>query len=229
MNSSPCGIRWPPAGRQVESSPFHADAIKCRSPSSFAELHALSSGAPRGARAGPRWRRDRRFLGSTSAGEGPQQTQLAIQQRTCLLALDLPAPRIREIQRPTDLSRTAVRHVEEPSRIAAMTAIALGEVEHDAARRALDLSGSLGAVSSKLCDHGAQGADQIQGDVIGNQHVSSWWVSISGRGTPSADDLRGWAPPVATDPRKTRDERRHRRGWSSPAWVLAAHVGAMSK
>jgi hypothetical protein len=104
-----------------------------------------------------------------------------------------------------------VRHVEEPSGIAAMTAIALGEVEHDATRCALDLAGGLGAVPSKLGDHGAQGADQIQSDVIGNQHVSSWWFDLW-KGTPSADDLRGWATPVATDPRKTRDERRHRRG-----------------
>jgi hypothetical protein len=54
-----------------------------------------------------------------------------------------------------------------------MTAIALGEVEHDATRCALDRIGSRGAVSSKLCDHGAQGANQVQGDVIGNQHMSS--------------------------------------------------------
>jgi hypothetical protein len=37
---------------------------------------------------------------------------------------------------------------------------------------------------------------------------------ISG-GTPSADDFHGWATPVATDPRKTRDERPRRRTGSS--------------
>ncbi|HEX7941873.1 MAG TPA: hypothetical protein VF488_08695, partial [Gemmatimonadaceae bacterium] len=51
-----------------------------------------------------------------------------------------------------------------------MTATAFSEVEHDATRGALDLVGGVGAVSPKLCDHGAQGANQIQGDVIGNQH-----------------------------------------------------------
>ena len=87
-----------------------------------------------------------------------------------------------------------------------MAATTFGEVEHDAARRPLDLIGRLGAVLPELRDHWAQGTNQIESDVIGNQHVFSW-VFISGRGTPSADDLRGWATPVATDPRKTRDER----------------------
>jgi hypothetical protein len=143
-------------------------------PRSLAEHRVRSSGAPRGPALTPRPWKIRRILGSTSAGEAPQEAQLAIEQCTRLLALDLPAPRIREIQRATDLSRTAMRHVEEPSRIAAMTAIALGEVEHDATRCALDLISGFGAVTSKLCDHGAQGTNQIQSDIIGNQHVSSW-------------------------------------------------------
>src|SRR5689334_3222624 len=46
------------------------------------------------------------------------------------------------------------------------------------------------------------------------------------RGTPSADDLRGWAPPVATDPRQDRDERPRERTWSSRRPVSAAVVGA---
>src|SRR5262245_326609 len=46
----------------------------------------------------------------------------------------------------------------------------------------------------------------------------------SPKGTPSADDLRGWATPVATDPRRPRDERPHRRTWSIPPPVFAAVV-----
>ena len=82
-----------------------------------------------------------------------------------------------------------------------MAAAPFGEVEHDAARGPLDLIGRLGAVLPELRHHRAQGTNEIEGNVIGNQHVFSW-VFISGRGTPSADDLRGWAPPVATDPRQ---------------------------
>jgi hypothetical protein len=41
-------------------------------------------------------------------------------------------------------------------------------------RRALDRVGGLGAVPSKLCDDGVQGANRIQSDVTGNQRVSSW-------------------------------------------------------
>jgi len=77
-------------------------------------------------------------------GSSPQQTRLAIEQCTRLLAFGLPAPRIREVQRATDLSRATVRHVEESSWIAAMPAIAFGEVEHRATRCALDRVGGVG-------------------------------------------------------------------------------------
>jgi hypothetical protein len=63
---------------------------------------------------------------------------------------------------------------------------------------------------------------RIQRDVPCNQHGPPW--PSSPRGTPSADDLGGWATPVATDPRRTRDERPHRRTWSFAAHVFAAAV-----
>jgi len=46
------------------------------------------------------------------------------------------------------------------------------------------------------------------------------------KGTPSADDLRGWATPVATDPRRTRAERPSARTGSSPTHVFAAAARA---
>src|SRR6185369_14351509 len=107
--------------------------------------------------------------------------------------------------RTADLPGAAVRNVPEPPWIAAMAAITLGEVEHDATGRALNLIGGLRAVPPQLRDHGPQSTNQIQRDVICNQHGSPRHSSLGG--TPSADDLRGWATPVATDPRKTRDER----------------------
>jgi hypothetical protein len=59
----------------------------------------------------------------------------------------------------------------------------------------------LGAVLPKLRDHGAQSTNQIQRNIIiSNQHVFSWCSLWGGR--PSADDVLGWAPPVATDPRQ---------------------------
>jgi hypothetical protein len=80
----------------------------------------------------------------------------------------LPAPRIGKIKRAADLAGAAVRDIEKSSRIAATPPAALGEVQYDAARSALDLIRSLGTMPSKLYDHGAQGANQIQGDVISN-------------------------------------------------------------
>jgi len=96
-----------------------------------------------------------------STGESPQQTELAIEQRACLLALDLPAPRVREVERAADLPGAAVRYVEEPPRITAVAATAFGEVEHDATRCTLDLIRGFGAVLPELRDHRAQGSNQI--------------------------------------------------------------------
>jgi hypothetical protein len=44
------------------------------------------------------------------------------------------------------------------------------------------------------------GTNQIQRDIIRNEHDCPLYSSL--KGTPSADDLRDWATPVATDPRK---------------------------
>src|ERR1051325_1909217 len=48
-------------------------------------------------------------------------------------------------------------------------------------------------------------------------------MRIFGR-TPPADDLRGGATPVATDPRRPRDERRRRCTWSLATPFFAARV-----
>ena len=71
-------------------------------------------------------------------------------------ALNLPAPRICQIESTADLAGTTVRDVPEPPWIATMTPLAFGEIEHDAARRTLDLIGGLGAILPELSDHGAQ-------------------------------------------------------------------------
>lgn len=52
-----------------------------------------------------------------------------------------------------------------------MAAAAFGKVEHDAARRTLDLSSGLGAVPPELRNHGAESTNEIQRDIIGNEHV----------------------------------------------------------
>ncbi|HEX8108047.1 MAG TPA: hypothetical protein VF516_09995, partial [Kofleriaceae bacterium] len=129
-------------------------------------------------------------------------------------ALDLPTPRICQIERTANLAGTAVCDVPEPPWIAAMAAPSFSKVEHDAARSALDLIGSLWAVLPELRDHGPQGTNQIERDVIGEEHGFSW-VFSSGRERPlpttSAAGLRPSRPIRAT----TRDERPHRRTWSS--------------
>jgi hypothetical protein len=96
-----------------------------------------------------------------------------------------------------------VRHHEKSPRIPTVATIAFGEVENNATRCALDLICSFGAVLAKLRDHRAQCSNQIQCDVIGNQHVFVSLCELISEGkTPPADDLRGWATPVATDPRE---------------------------
>ena len=113
--------------------------------------------SPRGPRSPPTGL-FRCVLGPASVREPPQQTQLAVEQRTCLSAIDLPAPRVCQIERAADLSRAAVRHGEESPRIAAVAAIAFGEIEHDTTRGAFYLVSGFGAVPPKLDNHGAQGS-----------------------------------------------------------------------
>src|SRR3979409_2190563 len=84
--------------------------------------------------------------GATAASQPPQKAQLAIEQRARPCAVDLPAPRIGQIERAADLPGTAVRHVPEPPWIAAVAATTLGEIEHDTAGRALDLISCIGTV-----------------------------------------------------------------------------------
>ncbi len=115
--------------------------------------------------------------GSGSAGEAPQQAELAIEQGTCLRAVDLPAPRVCQVERAADLAGAAVRHVEEAPGIASAAAIALGEVEHDATGGALDLVVGLVAMLAKLSDHRAQGASQIQSDAGASNPQRARWIA----------------------------------------------------
>jgi hypothetical protein len=118
-----------------------------------------------------------------------------------MIAIDLPAPCVCDVERAADLAGAAVRHVEEPSRIATVAAIALGDVVHDTARRSLHLISRFRAVLAELSNNGAQCADQVQSNCVGHKHCFALLVSSSGGERPPADDLRGGAPPVATDPR----------------------------
>src|SRR5262249_27305761 len=95
---------------------------------------ALASARPR--TSSRCWARD--VLGAAAPRQPPQEAQLAIEQHARLRAVDLPAPRICQIEGAANLPGAAVRHVPEPPGIAAMAATAFGKVEHDAARRALD-------------------------------------------------------------------------------------------
>src|SRR5262249_10584218 len=70
-------------------------------------------------------------LGATTAGQPPQQAELAVEQRARLRALDPPAPPHGQIERTPDLPRAAMRHVPETPRVPAMAATPLGEGWHD--------------------------------------------------------------------------------------------------
>src|SRR5882757_2721470 len=104
------------------------------------------------------------------ASKTPQQPQFSVEQGARLFCIDLPAPRVGNVECAADLAGTPMRHREESSRITTIATIALGNVEHDATRGALDLIGSLGAVLPKLRDDRAQCANQIQGNGVRNEH-----------------------------------------------------------
>jgi hypothetical protein len=63
-----------------------------------------------------------------------------------------------------------MRDVPESPWITTMATTALGQVEHDGARGALDLIRGFRTVAAQLCNDGAQCADQIESDFVGDQH-----------------------------------------------------------
>jgi len=84
-----------------------------------------------------------------------------------------------------------------------MVAATLGEVEHDAARRTLDLIRGLRAEVPELHDDRAQGSNQIQGHLVSNQHVDSPWQGSSLKGNASRR-----RPPRRGDARRDRPAQR---------------------
>src|SRR6185503_16300458 len=142
------------------------------------------------------------------------------------LALDLPAPGLRDVERTADLTRAAVRHIEESPRIAPIAPTPLRKIVRDATRRPFDLICSVGAVLAKLPDDGAQCANQIESNCVRYQHdLSSFAIHLFEGERPPADDLRGWATPVAPDPRRTRAVRPRPKRAFARARVSAATVG----
>jgi hypothetical protein len=188
------------SGDSAESRGISAGAIKpaagsdhCSEPDDPYRVSRSSPGSGRG---------ERGVLAAAATGESPQQAQFAIKQCTRVGALDLPTPRVCQIESSADLPGAAVRHGPESPWIAPVAALPFSKVEHDAARRALHLIGRLGAVLPELRDHGTKGTNQIQRDVIGNQHDVFSSVFISEGERPRPTTFLGWAPPVATDPRQ---------------------------
>ncbi len=91
MNRSPRGIRLSFAVRQAESTPQRADAVKCRSVNAHSPNTVLCHPARDEDRARVADGESDASLARPQRGEALQQTQLAIEQGTRLLALDLPA------------------------------------------------------------------------------------------------------------------------------------------
>jgi len=134
--------------------------------------------------------------------ESIQQAEFAIEDRVNRPAIDRPAPRIRDVERPANLGGTSVRHIEEPLGIATATATALGEIMRNAARGSFHLIRSIGTVLAQLSNDRTKRSDQIECDCICDQHVLLESLGFTKKERPPADDLRGWATPVATDPRQ---------------------------
>ena len=103
---------------------------------------------------GARWLRRPRF--TAASRQAIQQTDLAIEDRASRPTIDRPTPRPRDIERAADLARTTMRHVEEPSGIAATAAAAFGDVMRNATRGAFYLFRGIGAVLAQLRDDGTE-------------------------------------------------------------------------
>src|SRR5262245_32484938 len=77
-----------------------------------------------------------------------------------------------------------MRHIIEASWIATMPTLPLGEVVSNAARGTFDLIRGVSAVPPKLRDDRTQGANQIQGNGVCNQHDVSLLLSSPGGEQP---------------------------------------------
>src|SRR3954464_12606205 len=111
------------------------------------------------------------LVSTAPSGQSEQQSELAIEQGAGLLGVDLPAPRIRNIQGAADLAGAAMGHVVEPLRITATAEASFCNIVHDATRRAFDLICSVRAVLAELRADGTQGTNQFQCNGVCSQHV----------------------------------------------------------
>ena len=105
------------------------------------------------------------------------------------IGVDRPAPGIRDIERGADLGSAAVGHGVEPPAVLAGAARTLGDIVGDAGGGALDLVGQIRAVLPELREDRAEGADEVEGVGVGDQHGSEDLSVVeecacASRGTP---------------------------------------------
>ena len=83
----------------------------------------------------------------------------------------IPIARHGGIECAAHLAGAAVRDREEPAPVATRTPIPLGQIQDHAGRRSFDLIGELTAARFDRSDNGAKCAEQIERDVIRNEHT----------------------------------------------------------
>ena len=84
-----------------------------------------------------RSRARRGLIASSFACEAIQEAEQPIEDEARVRGLDLPAPRVGNVQGGADLGGAAVRHHEEAADVAAVAIRALGQVVRDAVRAAV--------------------------------------------------------------------------------------------
>src|SRR5262245_42340273 len=125
------------------------------------------------------------LLRSITSREAPQQAELAVEQRSRLLGMDFPPPRLGDVERTANLRGAAMRDIKEPSRITTGASITFSEVMDNATRRPLDLICRVGAILPQLRNDRTQCANEIECNCVRYQHRLFSLCSSSSKGTPS--------------------------------------------
>ena len=141
-------------------------------------------------------------LRATPSRQPSQQPLLAIHQRTRHTTLDLPAPRIGQIERPENLPSTAICHRKEPLRITPTTPVAFRDIQHHTTRRSLDLIRGIALYLRSSATTGRNARTRSSAFVYATSILILLFKGSGFRRNAPAASLPRWAPPVATDPRQ---------------------------
>ncbi|HVV83189.1 MAG TPA: hypothetical protein VHE35_08915 [Kofleriaceae bacterium] len=110
-----------------------------------------------------------------------EQSAQAVEHRVGRRERDRVPPRSGGIERSADLARATGGDLVAAALVAALPVAALGEVEADAARGPLQLAREVTIVASQHGDDGAQFPNEVEADVVSNEHGISDLERRAGR------------------------------------------------